>query len=98
MSLPVLPRRVAQNEYDDALDHHNGRGAALGARFDAAVRQTFADVGANPYQFAEVYGNVREALVTGFKYAVYFRVLTDRVEVIAVFHTSRDPAVWQARA
>lgn len=97
MSLPVTPRRAAQTEYDEALDHLTGVSAALGARFEAAVRQAFAEIGANPYQYAVAQADVREALVPGFRYAVYYRVLPARVEVVAVFHTSRDPAVWQAR-
>jgi len=29
---------------------------------------------------------------------VFYRAHADRVEVIAVFHTRRDPAIWQGRA
>ena len=35
-----------------------------------------------------VFGDVREALVLRFPYCVYYRVKTDRVVVMAVFHTS----------
>ncbi len=33
-----------------------------------------------------------------FPYIVVFRELHDAVYVIAVFHTSRDPLVWQRRS
>jgi plasmid stabilization system protein ParE len=45
-----------------------------------------------------VTGDIRKAVVTKFPYCVFYRELSDRVEVIAVFHTSRDPSVWQQRA
>jgi plasmid stabilization system protein ParE len=41
---------------------------------------------------------VRCALVRRFPYAVYYRVEPERIVVIAVFHTKRDPGVWQSRA
>jgi len=97
VSLPVTPRRAAQAEYDEALYYLIGISPASGGRFEAAVRQAFADIGANPYQYAVAHADMREALVSGFQYAVYYRVLPARIEVVAVFHTSRDPAVWQAR-
>jgi len=32
-----------------------------------------------------------------FPYGIYYRVYADRVEVIAVQHSRRDPADWQSR-
>jgi hypothetical protein len=40
---------------------------------------------------------VRRTKLPGFPYLTYYRVLSDRVEVIAVLHGSRDPSVWQGR-
>jgi plasmid stabilization system protein ParE len=41
------------------------------------------------------YDNVRAGL--GFPYIVYYRILTGRIEVIAVLHGSRDPQTWKDR-
>ena len=35
--------------------------------------------------------------MTGYPYCVYYRIEEDRVLVLAVFHTARDPAIWQNR-
>ena len=35
--------------------------------------------------------------MAGYPYAVYFQVSADRINVVAVFHTSRDPSAWQSR-
>ncbi len=40
---------------------------------------------------------IREAIVSRFPYCVYYRVKRKRILITAVFHTSRDPAVWQSR-
>ena len=39
----------------------------------------------------------RKCVVRRFTFNVYYRPHFDRIEVIAVFHTSRDPAIWKGR-
>jgi plasmid stabilization system protein ParE len=53
---------------------------------------------ANPLIHQVVFADIRKAVVKRFPYCIYYRAHTDRVEVIAVFHTSRDPSIWQGRA
>jgi len=98
MSLPVVLRPEARQEYDDAFDYYESRQAGLGAAFAARVQNVLTRIGNNPKMHAIVSGDIRKAVVTKFPYCIFYRELTDRVEVIAVFHTSRDPSVWHQRA
>jgi toxin ParE1/3/4 len=41
--------------------------------------------------------DIREALLTKFPFCLYYVIESDRIEIISVFHTSRDPQVWQGR-
>jgi len=47
------------------------------------------------YGFSE--SDIREGAMSQFPYAVHYRMLDDRIRVLEVFHTSRDPLVWQSR-
>lgn len=38
-----------------------------------------------------------EGLLNRFPYALYYRVLVDRIRVLAVYHTARDPSWRQGR-
>ena len=98
MTLPVVFRRAARAEFDDAADWYEARRAGLGADFTAAVQQVLDRIAAQPGFYAQVYGDVREALVPGFPYCVYYREEPGQVVVLSVFHTARDPSVWQGRA
>ena len=98
MNVPVILRRIAQAEFDDAADWYEGQRAGQGAAFTAAVRQVLAGLASRPEAHPEVHGDVREALVARYPYAVYYRAGPDQVAVLAVFHTSRDPGEWQRRA
>ena len=48
--------------------------------------------------YAATFRGVRPAKLRRFPYVVYYRVLADRIEVLAVLHGSRDPRIWQGRA
>ena len=97
MSVPVILRRLARAEFDDAGDWYEARREGRGAAFTIAVRKVLSAIGARPEAYPEVHGDVREALVPGYPYAIYYRAKLGQVTVLAVFHTSRDPAEWQQR-
>jgi toxin ParE1/3/4 len=97
MSLPIVFRRAARAEFDAAADWYEGRRAGLGGRFTAAVQRVLDRIAGQPDFYPQVFGDVREALVAGFPYCVYYREEPGRVLVLAVFHTCRDPSIWQAR-
>lgn len=98
MSLPVVVRAEAEAEFDEAFDFYDGRQVGLGPAFAAAVQKVFDGIAALPLMHAVALADIRKAVVRRFPYCVYYRPHPDRVEVLAVFHTSRDPAIWQARA
>lgn len=97
MNLPVVLNRVAQAEFDDAADWYEAQQAGQGAAFVAAVQQVMVGLDSRPEAHPKVEADVREALVARYPYAVYYRPGPDRVTVLAVFHTSRDPVEWQRR-
>jgi plasmid stabilization system protein ParE len=98
MSLSLTFRRQARREFDEAANWYEQRRAGLGARFVAAVERVLDQAAVNPGRYAEVLEGVREGLVQEFPYCVYFRKEGEQIVVFAVFHVSRDPAIWQSRA
>ncbi|HET6572421.1 MAG TPA: type II toxin-antitoxin system RelE/ParE family toxin [Fimbriiglobus sp.] len=97
MSLPVVLRDEAQTEFDEAFDYYEGQRSGLGVTFVERVQKVFDRIAANPKLHAVALADVRKAVVTGFPYCVYYRPDDTRVEVLSVFHTSRDPSIWQRR-
>jgi toxin ParE1/3/4 len=98
LSLRVVLRDVAQEEFEEAFDFYEGRLRGLGVAFAAHVEKVFDRISANPKIYGVVFADVRKAVVAKFPYCVFYRPHATLVEVIAVFHSSRDPKVWQARA
>ena len=98
MSLPVVLRDEAQAEFDEAFDWYDAQRAGLGLEFMAEVQRVFNRIADNPSVHPVVFADVRKAVVRRFPVSVYYRPHPNRVEVIAVFHSSRDPSTWQRRA
>lgn len=69
MSLPVVFRRAARAEFNDAADWYEQRRAGLGAAFTAAVQRVLDQISSQPDFYAQVYQDVREALVSGSRTA-----------------------------
>jgi plasmid stabilization system protein ParE len=98
MSLPVVLRDEAQAELEEGFDYYEAQRPGRGVAFAARVQNVFDRIAVNPQLHAAVFADIRKAVVTRFPYCVYYRAEPTRVQVIAVFHTPRDPSIWQGRA
>jgi len=98
MNPPVVLRRVAEAEFAHAIDWYEDEQQGLGLRFAEEVRATLAEIAKQPDCFAFAEGDIREAKVKDFPYVIYYRIRPRRIDVLSVFHQSRDPKEWQSRA
>lgn len=97
MSLPVVFRPEARTEFDEAADWYEQQQAGLGIDFIACVQEVLDRIATTPEFHGVVYRDVRRAVVRRFPYSVMYRVEPGQVLVIAVFHSRRDPSIWQSR-
>ena len=74
MNLPIIFRRIAQAEFDDAADWFEARTPGTGWTFTSVVRGVLADIANQPQKWPEVYNDVREAPVAGYRFAIYYRI------------------------
>lgn len=97
MTHSIVMRRQARAEYDEAVDWHNKEREGLGLRFIQAIESVLRLISEMPLLYPVVLRDIRQAVVPGFRYCIYYRVRRSAVRIISVFHTSRDPSVWQSR-
>jgi plasmid stabilization system protein ParE len=95
---PVVLTPAAEADIADAVEWYAGRSAALGDQFIVATRAIIARLADNPLQFPNVHKEVRRALLRRFPYAVFYRIRYRDIQVVACFHTSRNPRRWRERA
>ena len=97
MSFTLAFRRIARIEFDQDANLYERKRKGLGARFVRAVNAVLDRISDQPDFYPEVHGNIREAILSKYPYSIYYVVDPQAVIVLSVFHTSRDPAIWQNR-
>lgn len=98
MSRNVFFTPAAKQDLRNARDRYEGERKGLGMEFLDEVQYSTRRVESNAEQFAVVYPRTRLCPVRRFPYIIVFRIAGDFVEVLAVIHAHRDPAVWKQRS
>ena len=97
MSLGIRLSPRARADVQQAFDWYGSKRQGLGDEFIAALDEVLEQVADNPTAFQRFRRGVRRALIRRFPYSVYFRIEDEYVFVLAVFHSSRNPAKWKRR-
>ena len=98
MTLPVVLRRAARGEFDDAALWYEERRVGLGGEFTAEIDRAVGLAPDEPNRFPIMHRDIRCVRARRFPYSIFFRIEITRIVVLAMFHIRRDPAVWQRRA
>jgi plasmid stabilization system protein ParE len=88
---------LAQQELQESAEWYDKQRLGLGDEFVDAVVSRVSDICRDPRRFPFAHAGVRQALLSRFPFAIYYRHDPDRVSVLSVFHASRDPASLIAR-
>lgn len=97
MTRTVRFHAAARAEFIEAVAWYAAREAGLGVAFVAEVDRCVRLAAERPEAYPLVHGGLRRVVARRFPYCVYFREDGESIFVFAVFHASRDPAVWQQR-
>ncbi|MFW9257819.1 type II toxin-antitoxin system RelE/ParE family toxin [Nostoc sp. CALU 546] len=90
-------QREVREEINDAHSWYESQKPGLGDDFLDCVDETVNRISQMPESYVIVYADIRRAVVRRFPYAVYYRIVSSRVIVTAIFHGRRDPKSWQTR-
>lgn len=88
---------AARLEFIEASDWYEARARGLGSAFERETDRQVARIAENPMQFPIIMADVRRVRLRRFPYSLFYRISDEAVFVIACFHASRDPRVWQSR-
>jgi toxin ParE1/3/4 len=97
VSLPLDFHPAVGQEIAEAHDWYERRQQGLGSNFLDEVQEVLTAITTNPARYGFAHADIREGLLKRFPYVAYYRVLANRIRVLAVYHTSRDPSGWQSR-
>ncbi len=87
------------NDIAQVIEWYNDKQAGLGDKFFNQIKKQTAKLSSSSMHFAVKYDDIRCFCIEKFPYMVHYRVnkQTKTVQVEALFHTSRDPKIWDKR-
>ena len=94
---PHLFRPAAAADIERAYVWYERERPGLGEEFLAEVFTSVQAVLARPEVFPILHRQTRRALVRRFPYALFFRMMGERIVFVACFHVRRSPSVWKQR-
>lgn len=87
----------ADAELAEAREWYAHQREDLDHEFMKSIDDALSRIVTNPHQYPNVYRSLRRCVVRRFPFAIVFEVAANEVEVIAVFHSRRDPERWKSR-
>jgi len=87
------------NDIVDAVDWYSEKQAGLGDILFKIIKQQTAKLSTSALHCAIKYDDIRCLALDKFPYLVHYHVIeeTQTVKVEALFHTSRNPEIWNER-
>lgn len=89
---PEADAELAEARQWYALQREN-----LDFEFMERIDDALSRIVSNPNLYPIVYRTLRRAVVRRFPFAVFYEATVDEIQLIAVFHSRRDPERWKAR-
>jgi len=97
MKYDIVIKPLAESDIRDAAIWYEQQRAGLGVRFMEAVEEKFKVIEEHPRLFEVKYKGIHQVFLNRFPFAIYYMEENDRIFVLAVSHTSRDPKIWKSR-
>jgi plasmid stabilization system protein ParE len=89
----------ALQDIRDTVDWYNFKTLGLGDEFKRQAISKINSLKKNPSIYTIRYADVRCLLIKNYPFLVHFTIdeTNSLVKVFAIFHTSRNPRIWQER-
>ena len=98
MTFEILFRAEAEIDIRRVFDWYQDQSHGLGPRFVVKLDDAFKRIQDNPKIYEDLHKGVRRVIVRGFPVGVFFKIVGESVQVIAVEPMARDPKRWIDRA
>ena len=86
--------------YDDikiAYDWYEEQRIGLGEDFLLTLEASYSQISRMPKAYQPIYKTVRRKLTNRFPYGIFFVIEDNKIIVLAVMHTKRNPSDWNDR-
>lgn len=97
MSLPVDWSMEVVREVRDARRRYAQENRAIARKFSAEVKAVEARIAASPHVSSPGALGTRFIVLRTYPYVIHFRIVAERIQILAVAHSRRHPDYWHSR-
>ena len=87
----------AEIDFDKSYEYYSEDSPKVADAFFKRVNLSLENIKQNPFSYPEVYKEIRKYVVKKFPFVIYYLIEDYSIKVIALFHTSRNPEIWNER-
>lgn len=97
MTYQLVVKPKAEYDLQDGWEWYEQQKTGLGDRYLDSIDSLFLSIRSNPLKYQLKYKSIRMALAKPFPIAVYYTLDKEKIFVLAVLSTYRNPRIWEAR-
>jgi len=97
MRYQLIIKKHAEQDAIEAALWYNEQKQGLGNEFLLSLDSKLENIKNNPSIYAVKYRETRVAYTKRFPYGIHYKVEKERIFVLAILHTSRNPKIWEQR-
>lgn len=87
----------AEADFDKSYEFYSEDSPKVADTFFKQIKLGFEYIQQNPKSFPIAHKEVRKYVVKKFPFVIYYRIVHTVIQVIAIFHSSRNPEIWNER-
>jgi toxin ParE1/3/4 len=87
----------AENDLDNSYQYYAEESTKVAESFFKQINSSLEIIKKNPESFPIAFRDVKKFVVKRFPFVIYYQLNESLIRVIAIFHTSRNPEIWNNR-
>jgi toxin ParE1/3/4 len=87
----------AEIDFDKSYEYYTLKSEKTANAFYKQIDSGLRKIGQSPTSHQKVYHEIRKFVLKKFPFIIYYQIEEPIIKVIAIFHTSRNPELWEER-
>lgn len=97
MAYKLITSPETENDIVKAIEYYLDIRKELAQQFLIELKAAKEYIHKNPEKIQVRYKNIRIAFLKQFPYCIHFTISDKTITIVAVFHTSQNPNIWEER-
>jgi plasmid stabilization system protein ParE len=87
----------AESDFEKSYEYYLGENSKVADLFYKKIDYCLHTIKQNPYSYSVAYKHIRKYIVKKYPFVIYYIIEDSIVRVVAIFHSSRNPEIWNER-